>query len=117
MSSLRVTVRLACCLATMLPSIALGQVRTGQFVGRDSLDTRHEPATPGRVRSSVTGTATWTIELDSLDLRRKFTIRLALPAPSPVTIVLRAVDSLPPAPGTYELMIPSSGASHGVRST
>ena len=121
MTFLRVTARAAFWLATLLPSVALGQVRTGQqiapgtFVGRDSLDTRHEPATPGRVRSSVTGTATWTSELDSLDLRRKFTIRIELPAPAPVTIVLRAFDSLPPAPGAYDVMIASTGASHGSR--
>ena len=121
MSSVRITARITCCLATLLPSIAHGQVRDGRmippgtFVGRDSLDTRREPATPSRVRASVTGTATWTIELDSLDLRRKFTLRIALPVPAPVTIVLRAFDSLPPAPGTYDVMIASTGASHGSR--
>ena len=123
MSSLRVTFRFACCLAAMFPGTVRGQsgaaqsVAPGTFIGRDSLDTRDEPSTPSRVRSRVTGTATWTIELDSLDLRRKFTIRIELPAPSPVTVVFRAVDSLPPNPGGYKLMLASTGASHGSRST
>ena len=59
----------------------------------------------------MSGTATWTIELDSLDLRRKFTMRLDIPVPSPVTIVIRALDSLPLAIGSHRSMLPATGAS------
>lgn len=123
MFSCRATVLLVCSVAGMCPPVARAQGAAGQavapgtFVGRDSLDTREEPATASRVRSFVDGVATWAMEFDSLDLRRKFTIRLTIPAPSPVTIVLRAVDTLAPAPGRYGMMNPSSGASHGSRRT
>ncbi|MCY7380261.1 MAG: hypothetical protein LH467_13105 [Gemmatimonadaceae bacterium] len=98
--------------------MALGQgaagpsVAPGTFVGRDSLGSENEPGTLNRVRPQVSGTATWSIELDSLDLRRKFTMRLEIPDPWPVTIVLRALDSLPLAAGSHRSMLPATGASH-----
>jgi len=58
------------------------------------------------------GTAEWGFELDTLDLRRKITIRIALRTPESTVIVLRAVDGAPPAPGTYRVMVPSAGMSH-----
>jgi hypothetical protein len=109
---------LAFLLAVSHPGIAIGQsdtrssVAVGTFVGRDSLDARKEAASTSRTRSDLRGSATWTIELDSLDLRQKFTLRFKIPEPSPVTIVLRSLDSLPPRPGQYTAMLTSTGASH-----
>ena len=109
---------LVCLLALLHPCIASGQsdmrasIAVGTFVGRDSLDARKEAAAASRARSDLHGSATWTIELDSLDLRQKFTLRFEIPEPSPMTIVLRSLDSLPPRPGQYTVMIASTGASH-----
>ncbi len=58
------------------------------------------------------GTAEWGFELDSLDLRRKVTIRIALRTQESTMVVLRALDATPPGPGIYHVMRPSAGASH-----
>lgn len=92
-------------------------VAPGTFVGRDSLSSENEPGTLNRARPQVSGTATWSIELDSLDLRRKFTMRLEIPLPSPVTIVIRALDSLPLATGSHLSMLPATGSSHRLSRT
>jgi len=76
----------------------------GSFTGEEGKD---------RASSArADGAAEWGFELDSLDLRRKVTIRIALRTPESAVIVLRAVDGAPPAPGTYRVMLPSTGASH-----
>src|SRR5829696_6750534 len=109
-------VAIAVSLAIAFPGISPAQgatsVAAGSYVGTDSLDASHEPTTPSRRRGPSAGSASWAIELDTLDLRRKFTIRIQVATPTPVTIVLRGVDSLPLRAGRYLTMIPSSGASH-----
>lgn len=116
--SYRLAVSSALLAVSLIPRPAAAQAAAtpraprGSFVGSDSLDARMEPGSSSRGRHQLRGAATWTIERDTLDLRPKFTIRLELPAPSPATIVIRAVDSMPPAPGRYSFFIKGSGASH-----
>ncbi|MBW8769606.1 MAG: hypothetical protein JF589_07630 [Gemmatimonadetes bacterium] len=86
-------------------------VTVGQFVGRDSLDASKEPGTASHVRSSLRGAASWSLQRDSIDLRDKRTLRIELPAPSPATLVLRFLDTLPPAPGDYEITSLGTGES------
>lgn len=77
----------------------------GSFTGEAS-DGRPEST------SRADGTAEWSYDLDSLDLRRKVTIRIALRTPDSTTVVLRAIDAALPAPGTYGVLLPSTGVSH-----
>lgn len=46
---------------------------------------------------AVTGTATWRLETDTANWRRKVTLRLTIDGPEPVEIVVRAPFSRPPA--------------------
>lgn len=82
----------------------------GSFAGDEGTDPRAE----GRQEATrhVDGTAEWAYELDSLDLRRKVTIRIALHTPESTYVVLRALDDAPPAPGNYGVMLPATGLSH-----
>jgi hypothetical protein len=103
---------LAILIATGLAGGAAGQASHPGFVGVDSTN-----ATEGGVagRRGVEGKASWAIELDTLDLRRKFTIRIILSGTAATTLVLRAADSTPPSPGRYTTLIPGTGVSHGDR--
>ena len=82
----------------------------GSFAGEEGADLRADGRDEATRRAD--GTAEWSFELDSLDLRRKVTIRIALRSPESTTIVLRAIDAALPAPGMYGVMLPSTGASH-----
>lgn len=96
--------------AAPVVATAAAQPAAGSFRGDESVKAESE----GRPESvaSVTGTAAWSIELDTVDLRRKLTIRIALNTPEATVIELRAADSVAPASGTYGIMLPSTGASH-----
>lgn len=84
--------------------------------GRVEVEEETDPSEEGRqetmARARAEGFAEWALELDPFDLRRKVTIRIALRTPDSTLIVLRAIDSTPPAPGVYGVMLPSTGASH-----
>ena len=82
----------------------------GTFVGEEGSDPRSEGRPEATVRAG--GTAQWSYELDSLDLRRKVTIRIALNTPESTYVVLRALDDAPPAPGLYGTLLPATGVSH-----
>ena len=99
-------------LASAAGAQSVTPVPVGQFVGRDSLDASKEPGTASHVRSSVRGTAAWSLQRDSIDLRDKVTLRITLPAPSPATLVLRFLDTLPPPAGAYEITSLGAGESH-----
>jgi hypothetical protein len=74
--------------------------------GRDSGFVAKMPRIP------ATGMASSGIEIDTLDFRPKWTMRLRLAGPDSMEIVLRCADTLPPEPRPYEIMILATGASH-----
>lgn len=82
----------------------------GSFSGEEGTDPRAEGG-PEETKHAV-GTAEWSYELDTLDLRRKVTIRIALRNAESTVVVLRALDDAPPAPGVYGVMLPATGTSH-----
>lgn len=81
----------------------------GLFLGSDSL-TEGAPRRAVSNRRALTGRATWRIETDTVDLRRKVTVRVrAIDAELGATIVLRGVDTLGRWPA-YDGRAPNRGA-------
>jgi hypothetical protein len=70
-------------------------MRAGTFVGTHLVreDVRDTAATTAH---QVSGRATWRLELDTLDWRRKVTVRLLLPGPDQTVVVIRTAGPNPP---------------------
>ena len=56
-------------------------------------------------RTQATGTASSAIEIDTLDFRPKWTMRLRLTGHDSLEIVIRAADTLPPEPRPYKMIM------------
>jgi hypothetical protein len=81
--------------STAPSAIAVTSLPPGTF--RGSLVMKDDARdTVARTLPAVTGTAQWRIELDSLDWRRKITIRITLPGPEHAVYVIRTADSTAP---------------------
>lgn len=91
------------------PPAPLGTIH-GLRVGEAAQDTGFVAQLP---RREVTGRATYAIELDTFDFRRKWTVRLGFPGPDSLEVVLRYGDTVPPQPRSYQLIILATGRSHG----
>ena len=63
-------------------------------------------------RIPAKGTAVSAIEIDTLDFRPKWTMRLRLAGPDSMELVIRCADTLPPEPRPYDIIILATGASH-----
>jgi hypothetical protein len=80
-------------------------------VGTDSLDARAEGVATAPSRP-LTGRAEWRIEIDTLDWRPKWTIRLLLSRPDSGVVTIRWATTALPRAGSYEPKIVATGVSH-----
>jgi len=94
-------------LAAQSPRAPLGAAR-GVRIGNAARDTGMVDALP---RQAVAGSATYAVETDTFDFRRKWTVRLRFPGPDSMEMALRYGDSIPPRPGHYGLQLLATGAS------
>jgi hypothetical protein len=90
------------------PRLAPGVVR-GTMLGAFRQDSGSVAKLP---RTAAVGTASYAIEIDTLDFRPKWTMRLRLAGSDAMEIVLRCADTLPPRPRPYEMIVLATGASH-----
>lgn len=81
----------------------------GEIIGTPVRDTGRAVNLP---RTPTRGTASWAVELDTFDMRRKWTVRLRAEGPENIEVVLRKADTLPPEPITYDLILLATGISH-----
>lgn len=84
-------------------------VLQGDIIGTAERDTGRVVDLP---RTATRGTASYAVELDTFDMRRKWTLRFRAEGPESIEVVLRKADSLPPEPITYDLIILATGISH-----
>jgi hypothetical protein len=87
------------------------QPASGRFVGTMATDRTGEsgPLIPARPSA---GTATWRIEIDTIDWRPKFTVRIQLDSPDNSVLVIRAGSEKQPEAGDYGVKIQATGAAH-----
>lgn len=81
----------------------------GDIIGTSQRDTGRAVNLP---RTPTRGSATWAVELDTFDMRRKWTIRFRPEGHENVEVVIRKADTLPPEPITYDLILLATGISH-----
>lgn len=91
-----------------MPPPVIG-VLQGNAVGSAQRDTGRTVDLP---RIPTRGTASWAVEVDTFDMRRKWTLRLRAEGPDHIEVVLRKADSLPPEPTTYDVILLATGISH-----
>ena len=90
------------------PPLPLGVVQ-GLKIGANGADSGFVAKLP---RTQAAGTASSGIELDTLDFRPKWTMRLRLAGHDSMEIVIRCADTLPPEPRPYDMIMTGSGMSH-----
>lgn len=90
------------------PLLAPGVVQ-GIKIGANRRDSGFVAKLP---RIAAVGTATSAIEIDTLDFRPKWTIRLRLAGADSLEIVLRCADTMPPEPRPYDIIMVGRGVSH-----
>jgi hypothetical protein len=110
--TIRLIPSVAASVLVMCASASLvAQGRDGTFRGTDLTGANTESSRVFPLRA-VTGVAHWNVEIDTLDWRPKWTVRLQLTAPDTGAIVIRWATAARPTPGTYGVKIVSTGVSH-----
>src|SRR5258708_1528258 len=84
---------------------------SGRFVGTMATDRTGEGGLSIPARPAA-GTATWRIEIDTIDWRPKFTVRIQLDSPDTSALVIRAANEKQPEARSHGVKILSTGASH-----
>jgi hypothetical protein len=90
------------------PTLAPGVVY-GTMIGTSGRDSGFVAKMP---RIPATGMASSAIEIDTLDFRPKWTMRIRLAGPDSMEIVLRGADTLPPGAQPYQIIHVGRGISH-----
>ena len=90
---------------------ASAQNQRGTLHGTDSSGAKIRTSNVSAVRA-LAGAAQSRVEIDTLDWRPKWTLRLLITEPDTGVIVIRWATSARPTPGTYPVKIVSTGASH-----